>query len=55
MKVPFTTSTASEEMIEELREQGHSSFPVVVVDGDESWSFSGYRHAEIARLAELFR
>ena len=54
--IPFTTVTADEAMIDKFRSEGHTSFPVVIVDrGPDTYAFSGYRHDEITRLAELFQ
>ena len=53
--VPFEAVTASDVQVAGWRAEGHASFPVVVValgDG-ATWTFSGYRHDDIARLAEL--
>lgn len=54
--IPFEAVTASDEQVEQFKVEGHSGFPVVVVDcGDgATWTFSGgYRHDEITRLKEL--
>lgn len=57
LKIPFTKVIADAAMVEEFKNQGLSSFPVVVVEmGDSaSWTWSGYRHTDIARLKALFK
>ena len=40
---------------EGLKAEGFAEFPVVKVDcGEAAWSWSGYRHDDIRRLADLF-
>ncbi|ADL70997.1 NrdH-like glutaredoxin [Mycobacterium phage Halena] len=53
--IPFEPLTATDEDADKFRTEGHSSFPVVIVDcGDgATWSWSGYRHDNIKRLKEL--
>lgn len=54
--VPFREVTADGDTMEKLKADGHAGFPVVVVDmGDgATWSWSKYRHEDIARLKVLF-
>ena len=56
LKVPFVSVTATAEQVESFNADGHSQFPVVVVDcGDgATWTFSGYRHDDLKRLKELY-
>lgn len=57
LKVPFEVVVADGEVVQGLRSEGFSEFPVVKVDcgGGASWSWSGYRHDEIKRVADLFK
>lgn len=56
MGIPFVTASADEEVIEAFRREGHTSFPVVVVQlpGLPEWTWSGYRDVEINQLAQKF-
>lgn len=56
-KVPFRSVTASDADVARFKADGFLAFPVVVVDcGDgATWSWSGYRHDDVARLKELWR
>ena len=47
---------ADEGIVNSLRSQGFTGFPVVKVDcGDgATWQWSGYRHTDIQKLAQLF-
>lgn len=53
--IEYRVVEAGEAIQEELRREGFTAFPVVKVDcGDgASWSWSGYRHEDIRRLADL--
>lgn len=55
--ISYQTVNAGDAEIRELKQQGFVSFPVVTVDcGDgSSWSWSGFRPDDIARLATLFQ
>lgn len=54
--IEYDVVEADDEIINLLRSQGFSGFPVVKVDcGDGAgWCWSGYRHDDIKRLALLF-
>ena len=54
--IKYDLVEADDETVNSLRSQGFAGFPVVKVDcGDgSSWSWSGYRHDDIKRLARLF-
>lgn len=54
--IPYQEVTADAQKVEELKAEGHTGFPVVTVDcGDgATWSWSGYRHDDIKKLAQLF-
>lgn len=54
--INYDVIEADQEQVAELRREGFQSFPVVRVDcgDDSSWSWSGYRHEDIKRLAQLF-
>ena len=53
--ISYQVVEADEATVSKLRREGFSSFPVVKVEcGDEAtWSWSGYRHDDIKRLAQL--
>ena len=53
--VPFSAVVADDAKLVELKAAGFLEFPVVVVDcGDgASWSWSGYRHEDVARVKAL--
>ncbi|QBI98684.1 thioredoxin [Mycobacterium phage Bobby] len=55
LKIEFEPKTADEEDIARFKAMGHEAFPVVIVerDGEEPWTWSGYRDIEIKKLAEL--
>lgn len=54
--ITYDVVEADEATAEELRKQGFTGFPVVKVNcgDDATWSWSGYRHDDIKRLAQLF-
>lgn len=55
--IRYEVVEADEVTAEKLREEGFGSFPVVKVDlggGDATWSWSGYRHDDIRKLAQLY-
>lgn len=56
MGIAYEVVEADDSTVEKLRLEGFSQFPVVKVDcGDQaSWSWSGYRHDDIKKLAQLF-
>lgn len=56
-KIDFETVEADEETIATFKDEGHSSFPVVIVDFDDSasWSWSGFRFDYISELADLLQ
>lgn len=53
--VAYTAVTADAEVIERLKGDGHTTFPVVVAKfGDDvTWTWSDYRRENIAELARL--
>ena len=53
--VDFTPILVDEEVIQRLKDEGHQSFPVVVVTHDDgsTWTWSDFRHDEIKRLAKV--
>lgn len=55
--IPFQSVTADDAVITRYRNEGHASFPVVVVeiDGQQLMTWSGYRRDEIRRLADVIR
>lgn len=54
--IPFNEVIADDVTIARLRNEGHSSFPVVVaVNNDQRCTFSGYRRDEIMRLSEMMK
>lgn len=54
--ISYEVAEADSETVSALKNEGFTSFPVVKVDcGDGStWSWSGYRHDDISKLAQLF-
>jgi len=54
--IQYDVVEADEGIVDSLRSEGFTAFPVVKVDcGDEAgWSWSGYRDGDIKRLARLF-
>lgn len=54
--IPFEKVILEGDLLENFKDQGMASAPVVVVDLEDgaTWTWSGYRHSEIARLKELF-
>lgn len=53
--ISFSEIVADDERAEALRRDGFRAWPVVMVSmGGASWSWSGYRHDDITRLAHLF-
>lgn len=54
--IDYDVVEADAATVEVLKQEGFTGFPVVKVDcGDQaSWSWSGYRHDDIKRLAQLF-
>lgn len=53
--IAYEVVEADDSVVEDLRRDGFSEFPVVKVDcGDgASWSWSGFRHDNIKKLAQL--
>jgi hypothetical protein len=54
--IQYDVVEADEDIVKYLRRDGFTGFPVVKVDcgGGAGWSWSGYRHDDIKRLAQLF-
>lgn len=54
--IQYDVVEADEEIVNSLKSEGFTGFPVVKVDcgGGAGWSWSGYRHDDIKRLAQLF-
>ena len=54
--IKYEIVEADESIVQSLQGEGFSSYPVVKVDcGDGAqWSWSGYRHDNIKKLAQLF-
>ena len=54
--ISYQTIEADTEQVSRLKAEGYAAFPVVKVElGDgSSWSWSGFRYDDIARLAQLF-
>ena len=54
--IQYDVIDADDETVNSLRGEGFSAFPVVKVEcGDgATWSWSGFRHDDIKRLAQLF-
>jgi len=51
--IEYETVTVTPELAEQLKSEGHTSFPVVKATvGGETYTWSGYRHDEITKLAE---
>lgn len=53
--ISYQIVEADEATVSKLRREGFSSFPVVKVEcgDDATWSWSGYRHDDIRKLAQL--
>jgi len=54
--IQYDVVEADDEIVNSLRNQGFAGFPVVKVDcgAGATWEWSGYRHDDIKRLAQLF-
>lgn len=54
--ISYEVVESDDSTVDELRREGFCQFPVVKIDcGDGAgWSWSGYRHDDINRLAQLF-
>lgn len=54
-KIEFHAKLATPELIDQFQAEGHTAFPVVIVDcGDgATWSWSGFRFDDITKLAEM--
>ncbi|AAN12700.1 thioredoxin [Mycobacterium phage LittleE] len=52
--IPYESVVTDEETANRFRNEGRSSYPVVVVerDGQEPWVWSGFRDTEIKKLAD---
>lgn len=55
-KIPHKKVIMDDAMIEQYKNEGMAAAPVVIVEmGDGArWTWSGYRHTNIARLKVLF-
>lgn len=56
-KIDFETVEANDETIARFKDEGHNSFPVVIVDFDDgaTWSWAGFHFDYISELAELLQ
>lgn len=57
MGIAYDVVEADDDTVDDLRREGFREFPVVKVDcGDGAgWSWSGFRHDDVKRLAQLFQ
>lgn len=57
MGIAYDVVEADDSKVDELRQEGFREFPVVKVElGDGAgWSWSGFRHDDVKRLAQLFK
>jgi glutaredoxin len=54
--IAYEVVEADDALMDSLRREGFTEFPVVKVDcgGGAEWSWSGFRHDHIKKLAQLF-
>ena len=54
--ISYDVVEADDSTVQGLKREGFNEFPVVKVDcgGEASWSWSGFRHDNIKKLAQLF-